>query len=161
MSNHKHGFTLIELLIVIAVIGILSSITFSSVNTARVKAADAAIKKSMHEARNQAELYYADKGNTYAGICGTTPTSGGVSTIQIELFSAQTAWGTSTQPLITSLLTAGSFDRVTCHENGTAFAAEVPLKASASGAPVMWCLDSAGVSESKTGNIGVGDVVCP
>ncbi|MEK7163100.1 MAG: hypothetical protein AAB775_00090 [Patescibacteria group bacterium] len=79
-----------------------------------------------------------------------------------NLLAAQAAWGTTTQALNIDLATAGSFDRVTCHEaaDGSAFAAEVPLKATASGAPVMYCLDNAGALKQETTNLASGAVVC-
>jgi prepilin-type N-terminal cleavage/methylation domain-containing protein len=54
------GFTLIELLVVIAIIGVLSSIVISSVNTARNKAADAALRKSLQEIYNKVQEYAID-----------------------------------------------------------------------------------------------------
>ena len=65
----NRGFTLIELLVVIAIIGILASVVLASLNTARDKGADAAIKSSINNARAEAELHYDDSGNTYAGLC--------------------------------------------------------------------------------------------
>lgn len=64
---HK-GFTLIELLVVIAIIGILASVVLASLNSARDKGADAAIKSNLNNARGQAALYYDDNGD-YAGVC--------------------------------------------------------------------------------------------
>lgn len=65
----KRGFTLIELLVVIAIIGILASVVLASLNSARDKGADAAAKSSLNNARAQAELYYEDNSNSYAGVC--------------------------------------------------------------------------------------------
>ncbi len=68
--NFKRGFTLIELLVVIAIIGILASVVLASLNTARDKGADAAIKSSVNNVRAQAAIYYDDNSN-YDGFCAT------------------------------------------------------------------------------------------
>jgi len=57
----NQGFTLIELLVVIAIIGILSAIVLASLNTARAKGVDAAVKAQLSGMRSQAELIFADK----------------------------------------------------------------------------------------------------
>ena len=62
------GFTLIELLVVIAIIGILASVVLASLNTARAKGADAAVKANLNNMRAQAELFY-DTGSTYTAVC--------------------------------------------------------------------------------------------
>lgn len=64
----RRGFTLIELLVVIAIIGILASVVLASLNSARDKGADAAIKSSINNARAQAELYYDENGD-YVDLC--------------------------------------------------------------------------------------------
>ena len=58
--NFKKGFTLIELLVVIAIIGILASIVLTSLNSGRLKAADAKVKSELAQIRNRAEIIYSD-----------------------------------------------------------------------------------------------------
>ena len=68
-NTYKRGFTLIELLVVIAIIGILASVVLASLNTARDKGSDAAVKSNLSGARAAAEVEYDDAGATYAGVC--------------------------------------------------------------------------------------------
>ena len=65
----KRGFTLIELLVVIAIIGILASVILASLNSARDKGSDAAIKSNLNNMRAQAELSYDDNSRSYANVC--------------------------------------------------------------------------------------------
>ena len=66
---NKHGFTLIELLVVISIIGILSSFSVVSLNSARVKARDALRKGDMAQIRTALSLYNFE--NARYPICGT------------------------------------------------------------------------------------------
>lgn len=57
------GFTLIELLVVVAIIGLLASVVLVSLNSARAKARDAAIKEDVHQFTNLMTLNYNDYGS--------------------------------------------------------------------------------------------------
>ena len=70
--KNSRGFTLIELLVVIAIIGILASVVLASLNTARQKGKNAAIKADIANARTQAELYYDNNSQSYAGVCASS-----------------------------------------------------------------------------------------
>ena len=68
MFKNKKGFTLIDLLVVIAIIGILSSVVLASLNSARSKGNDAKVKTQLSGARAAAEIWYDNKGS-YEDMC--------------------------------------------------------------------------------------------
>ena len=81
MKNFKKGFTLIELLVVVAIIGILASVVLASLNSARNKGADAAVKANMANIRAQAELFYdnsVSKAYNADGATALSACSGGM-----------------------------------------------------------------------------------
>jgi prepilin-type N-terminal cleavage/methylation domain-containing protein len=151
------GFTLIELLVVIAIIGILSSVVLASLNTARNKGADAAIKSNLAEARAQAELFYDANSNSYATVCDSGATAGGVKGIYASLQAAQTAAGAAN--LVSAIGTAGAAGAVTCHANAAGWAAESPLKTTGAG---FYCVDSTGAALTKTSGsaLAASAVIC-
>lgn len=158
-GRKTRAFTLIELLVVIAIIGILSAIVLAALNTARDKGQNAATESNLDNARPQATLYYDDNNDTYTGVCDVTPTPGGTPSINAMLLGAATTSGSSLS-INRDIATAGAWNLVTCHENGTNWAAEAPLKASAAGAPDMWCVDNSSKSREETTNLDVNAVAC-
>ncbi len=66
MSQHR-GFTLIELLMVVAIIGVLSTIVLGAMQDARLKAADATVRQEANQLRNLLEQERTNSG-TYDAI---------------------------------------------------------------------------------------------
>ncbi len=72
---NKKGFTLIELLIVIAIIGLLSTLAVVALGSARVKARDSKRLADLKQIQTALELYYTDQNKYPAGTdtdLGTT-----------------------------------------------------------------------------------------
>ena len=144
-KNFKSGFTLIELLVVVAIIGILASVVLASLNTARAKGANAAIKANLANIRAQAELVYdATSPNGYgtasnASSC-TAPTAN-------SIFSTSTAAETVVNNAVTAAI-ASSGGASFCGSTTSAWVASVQLKV-AEGANNYWCVDSTGISTGK------------
>ncbi len=141
--NFKKGFTLIELLVVVAIIGILASVVLSSVNSARTKAGDAAVKSNLGTVRSQSEVFYSNNGNSYLpaggtmhgiGACPTPYNAGGGNMLVRDrnMFDA-----------IVQATAKGSGVN-SCYNSSGLWAVAVGLKSNAN---LSWCIDSAGASK--------------
>lgn len=142
-SSTRRGFTLIELLVVIAIIGILSAVVLASLNTARTKGTDAAIKSNLSTVQTQAELYYNDNGNYgtagASAACSAAGTPAGMftnTTIKAAVTSAATAYGGSTADYTVTRCAIGV--------SGASYAASVKLKSESTNS--WFCVDSNGVA---------------
>jgi prepilin-type N-terminal cleavage/methylation domain-containing protein len=146
MNTTSRAFTLIELMVVVAIIGLLSSVVITSLSSARSKAQDTTVKRNLATVRHQAALYlssYNNYGPTQAvGACPTSGTSMFFTdaTMRIAITAANAAGGGPTR----------------CATDGTNYAMSAKLHGSAN----HWCVDSTSASREITNTTWTGNV-CP
>ncbi len=139
MKTQSRGFTLIELLVVIAIIGILASVVLASLNSARAKGSDAAIKSSINNARAQAEIFYDSNSNSYTNLCTA---AGGIAPMETGAANA-----------------AGGVGFTACGSTATAWALKGRM---VSNNGQYYCVDSTGAAKTITATYSDTAVtVCP
>lgn len=116
MINNKfikknEAFTLIELLVVISIIGLLSSVVLSSLNSARSKARDAKRISEVRQIKTALALYY-DKYGQYpgSGECGAASPNPGWSN-SVECLSGS-RWLRDSTTDLTGFITSDPVDPI-------------------------------------------------
>ncbi len=135
-----------------------------SLNTARAKGSDAAVKANLDNARAQAALFYDANTSSYMGtintandVCSVNATTaagpGGVAGIYTMLSAAATASGATigTENAVETSTTA------VCDPAAGTWVAQAPLKATAG---TYWCVDSTGASKQEGAVLAANSTAC-
>lgn len=139
-NNFYSGFTLIELLVVIAIMGVLASIVLASLNNARAKGANAAVKSDLNGVRSQADIVYDDNSQDYTNVCTDTRITNAID-------AAIRVGGD-----------IGATAVMRCNSNNDAWAINALLKAP-EGTDLYWCVDSTGQAKGEPAELG-GATAC-
>ena len=145
LKKYSPGFTLIEILITITIIGILASVIFTSLNTARDKGTDASVKSNLHNLKAEAGIYLDDN-RTYLNICANDQK------FLEAMGGAQIA--------VSGVVTLGGLGDGECVDGSNEWAAWVNLKFDVTSA---WCVDWTGISKiiPVQNSTAVDLTVCP
>lgn len=151
MKNVQNkAFTLLELLIVVAIIGILTSIVLVATGDARNKGADAGVKSNLQTVRSQAEIFYSNNGNSYVPLIWSSDGPGYNDTCPTMNLDGAGSMFYRDKVIIEAIKEAvrrGGVSDSYCYNSSTQWAVVIPLK-SESG--TFWCVDSGGASRKVT-----------
>jgi prepilin-type N-terminal cleavage/methylation domain-containing protein len=138
------AFTLIELLVVISIIGMLSSVVLSSLNSARNKARNATVKNQLSQARTAAALLFENTGS-FDTLCTAGTNTG-------DMYRTAHANGTLTadQSMCISSAQANCFNNLTNVNCAVAPTGRWAMVVQLRGTGTWFCVDSNGVAREQT-----------
>ena len=125
-------FSLIELLVVISIISLLSSVVLSSLNSARAKASDSAVKAAMKQIASQAQNYLVSNQGFGTGTGGGTDTASCVAGVFAD------SRLTEIKNNITANAAAGA--TITCNTGSSGILWAMSVSALKGGG--AWCVDN-------------------
>ena len=141
-------------MVVIAIIGILSSVVLASLNSARQKGQDAAIKQDLNGIRAQAEIFFDDNGYSYVNTDDQTACEVPEG-LQTGFFKAREVAGYSGEELI--------HEKGSCYADPDSWVVWVQLRSEENQA---WCVDSHGsavqipIGTGGTSEISTSNIKC-
>ncbi|MEK7512959.1 MAG: type II secretion system protein [Patescibacteria group bacterium] len=147
----KGGFTLIEMLVVVAVIGILASVTLVALGPSRAKARDARIISAVSQARLIAEASF--NGSSYV----LPETGGGNAWATINAIST----GNALQRISSDITSSGGTAGLHQYRNEMGTLTMGVMYAANLNSGGWWCVDTNGVSRQETGTISGSVFGCP
>lgn len=127
------GFTLIEMMVVIAIMGILSSMIIINLNNSRLRAVDASIKIEMAGLRRASEIYY-ESNQSYGSNANSCNASSSMFKQDVVVSN-----------IIDSIKNIDGVN-VTCRSTGANFAVSADLVSVDGDFDDNWCIDSSGAA---------------
>ncbi len=143
--NNKKGFTLIELLIVIAIIGLISTVVLTSLSQSQARSYDTKIVQQLTNFRTAAQIYFTN--NTSYGPTSSDCASGMFNNVNAQDGAPGSAIAAGVLP---------DFSDVYCGANDRQYSVKATLYDGAS----YWCVDYTGASRKVAGTPTSG-IVCP
>lgn len=136
---------------VVAIIGLLAAVVLGSLNQARNRGTDAAIKETVQTSRAEAALYASLNGNSFEGACAIT----GTNVIGAIIVEADRMFD-KVPPASYSDSTAATPTTGACHDSVDDWVTAIPLRVGG-----YYCIDSAGKATTTATALAANAMNCP